>query len=255
MENYDSCDDLDICDEGTIAPTYPSIPLMMNRRKKINFHCYKCERRFQAYPSTRCCPRCEDEFIEEISDDRNEESKEESKGFPDPFEFNNRITFNGNGFISTIIRNDSGPDSPEADRFRLIRFPLQSDMEFFPNRRRENRSIFANGSGLGPRSRPSFRQIDNIFERLLRNIMMDSPNRQKPATKDAIDNLKTIDINNNDAINQSIEEKEAPNCCICTDDIESKANILPCKHLFHPDCIKKWLKIHHACPICRSNID
>ena len=41
-------------------------------------------------------------------------------------------------------------------------------------------------------------------------------------------------------------------CPICLDkdsDFE-----LECKHRFHKDCIKEWLKIKHSCPLCRSTV-
>ena len=28
--------------------------------------------------------------------------------------------------------------------------------------------------------------------------------------------------------------------------------ILKCRHDFHTDCIKKWLQVKNACPVCKS---
>lgn len=49
------------------------------------------------------------------------------------------------------------------------------------------------------------------------------------------------------------------NCCICYNDYNennetNKAVQLKCNHIFHDECIKKWLKNSGTCPICRSNI-
>ncbi|XP_048129704.1 E3 ubiquitin-protein ligase At1g63170 [Rhodamnia argentea] len=45
-------------------------------------------------------------------------------------------------------------------------------------------------------------------------------------------------------------------CCIClsryADNDELKE--LPCHHVFHVDCIDKWLKINASCPLCKSEI-
>jgi len=47
------------------------------------------------------------------------------------------------------------------------------------------------------------------------------------------------------------------NCCICYNDYNDSENIavkLKCNHIFHDNCIKKWLKNSGTCPICRANI-
>ena len=31
-----------------------------------------------------------------------------------------------------------------------------------------------------------------------------------------------------------------------------KAILLPCEHLFHQKCIKKWFKRNPSCPLCRN---
>lgn len=40
-------------------------------------------------------------------------------------------------------------------------------------------------------------------------------------------------------------------CAICLDSIYPAKYKLPCKHLFHVKCIKKWLKHSQSCPVCR----
>lgn len=45
-------------------------------------------------------------------------------------------------------------------------------------------------------------------------------------------------------------------CCIClnkyVDDDELRE--LPCSHVFHVDCVDKWLKINASCPLCKSEL-
>jgi len=45
-------------------------------------------------------------------------------------------------------------------------------------------------------------------------------------------------------------------CSICNEetDPKGKAVQLPCKHIFHPACIRKWLQIKQFCPNCRVAI-
>ena len=42
-------------------------------------------------------------------------------------------------------------------------------------------------------------------------------------------------------------------CSICLDDFESGHPLLqlPCRHLFHPSCIKAWFRGHNFCPLCK----
>ncbi|KAK8481439.1 hypothetical protein V6N11_024962 [Hibiscus sabdariffa] len=42
-------------------------------------------------------------------------------------------------------------------------------------------------------------------------------------------------------------------CVICLNELEVgfEAARMPCSHDFHDDCIKKWLRQSHYCPICR----
>ncbi|XVE85908.1 hypothetical protein DITRI_Ditri17bG0129300 [Diplodiscus trichospermus] len=42
-------------------------------------------------------------------------------------------------------------------------------------------------------------------------------------------------------------------CAICLEElkVESYASQMPCSHMFHSNCIEKWLKKKNNCPICR----
>ncbi|XWS19676.1 hypothetical protein CRYUN_Cryun31cG0036000 [Craigia yunnanensis] len=50
-------------------------------------------------------------------------------------------------------------------------------------------------------------------------------------------------------------DDEPTECSVCLGTIteESTVRLLPnCKHMFHVDCIDKWLGSHTTCPICRT---
>jgi hypothetical protein len=49
---------------------------------------------------------------------------------------------------------------------------------------------------------------------------------------------------------------EYPTCSICLMDINDGQNtiLLPCGHMFHSDCVTKWLEIHNTCPLCRFEL-
>ncbi len=49
-------------------------------------------------------------------------------------------------------------------------------------------------------------------------------------------------------------------CAICLEDIQilnnySESKTLRCKHIFHKECIEKWISdFHWVCPLCRTGI-
>lgn len=45
-------------------------------------------------------------------------------------------------------------------------------------------------------------------------------------------------------------------CVICLDDIEvgHRVRILPCRHLYHSQCIRMWLRRKNACPCCSEKV-
>ena len=53
---------------------------------------------------------------------------------------------------------------------------------------------------------------------------------------------------------QNIKETE---CEICYDNIDTLSNVLdiPCKHVYHVECISKWAKqYNNSCPKCRIEL-
>ncbi|MBA0727589.1 hypothetical protein Golax_000562 [Gossypium laxum] len=49
-----------------------------------------------------------------------------------------------------------------------------------------------------------------------------------------------------------IEVGDEADCMICLEELEVgfDAFRMPCSHTFHGDCIEKWLRHGHCCPIC-----
>ncbi|POO00303.1 43kDa postsynaptic protein [Trema orientale] len=45
----------------------------------------------------------------------------------------------------------------------------------------------------------------------------------------------------------------ADDCMICLEKV-LLGSLLPCSHMFHTDCLFKWLGRSHSCPVCRSEL-
>ncbi|KAK9149338.1 hypothetical protein Scep_008095 [Stephania cephalantha] len=48
-------------------------------------------------------------------------------------------------------------------------------------------------------------------------------------------------------------------CIVCMEDIKNdeegkEGKLMPCRHVYHANCISTWLSLHDTCPLCRSPI-
>jgi len=87
------------------------------------------------------------------------------------------------------------------------------------------------------------------LDQLLQEIFRGMPEHEgaPPATEESLSKLKEFEYT---------AGKESDLCAICHDDFAEKQKVsqLPCDHMYHKDCVTKWLKMHNICPMCRSPI-
>jgi hypothetical protein len=74
---------------------------------------------------------------------------------------------------------------------------------------------------------------------------------KNPLDPTILKKLKVVEINDKNQIS-----KIEYDCVICQKGYELKDKYikLPCKHIYHENCIKTWLKKKNVCPICKQNI-
>lgn len=112
-----------------------------------------------------------------------------------------------------------------------------------------------NGTGTEPR-RLQGNVGDYFFgpglEQLIQQLAENDPNRYgtPPASKSAVEKLPSINISKEHL------GTDAAQCAVCKDEFELYTEVkqMPCKHLYHPDCILPWLAQHNTCPVCRYEL-
>ncbi|KAK6928632.1 Zinc finger, RING-type [Dillenia turbinata] len=74
------------------------------------------------------------------------------------------------------------------------------------------------------------------------------------ASEAAVQALPTIKISA--FLLQSSDDDPIIFCPVCKDpfSLDSEAKELPCKHIYHPDCILPWLAHRNSCPVCRFRL-
>ncbi|XP_028973316.1 RING finger protein 150 [Esox lucius] len=72
------------------------------------------------------------------------------------------------------------------------------------------------------------------------------------AAKKAISKLQVRTVRRGDQETDS----DFDNCAVCIEGYKPNdtVRILPCRHLFHKNCVDPWLLDHRTCPMCKMNI-
>uniref|UniRef100_A0A1D1YA04 RING-type E3 ubiquitin transferase n=1 Tax=Anthurium amnicola TaxID=1678845 RepID=A0A1D1YA04_9ARAE len=72
---------------------------------------------------------------------------------------------------------------------------------------------------------------------------------QPPASKAAVESMPSIEISEG---HLSLDI----HCAVCKEPflLGTEAREMPCKHIYHQDCILPWLSLRSSCPICRHEM-
>ncbi|KAG9451068.1 hypothetical protein H6P81_011033 [Aristolochia fimbriata] len=196
------------------------------------YWCYQCQRtvRISVPASDLFCPRCFGQFIVELH-------------FPRPRYLLDLSSIDASPrdrlleALSLMLRPPPPPISDDTPRVRPANEP-RSWIIFrpappSPPGRADPGNYFA-GPGL-----------DELIEEITQNDRPGPP----PAAAAAIDSMATVKIT-------TTHLADASNCPVCKEDFEvgEEAREMPCKHVYHSDCIVPWLRMHNSCPVCRLEL-
>ena len=104
--------------------------------------------------------------------------------------------------------------------------------------------------------------ISNFINPLTRIVFINNMQNQHqgnpPAAQTAIDKLKHFKMEKKycKKDDKDPNKLEFPECSICLMEVKEGDDtiLLPCGHMFHDNCVTKWLKIHNTCPLCRFEL-
>ncbi|KAI3757946.1 hypothetical protein L6452_05490 [Arctium lappa] len=223
-----------------------------------SYWCYSCNRfiRVMNHPqdSSLICPDCNGGFIEEI-DGSQMLPESVRRRFPAAAMYMSGNEQNPNP-ATPILRRARGERSP-FNPVIVLRGPT-STPQASDETGRGFELYYDDGSGSGLRPLPASMSeflLGSGFNRFLDQLSQIEVNgleridNNPPASKAAIESMPTIEIQENHV---SVES----HCAVCKEpfDLGTEAKEMPCKHLYHSDCILPWLALRNSCPVCRYEL-
>ncbi|XP_061367771.1 E3 ubiquitin-protein ligase RING1-like [Gastrolobium bilobum] len=211
------------------------------------YFCYQCNRTVTFTPSSDLvvCPDCNGGFIMEVENPI--PNNPHSLSFT--YEF-------GSDDLPTLFGGRSSPFG-DADAFNPLVF-LQNYIQTLRAGGANVQFVIDNsGDPSGTFRLPTNLNLGDYFfgpglEQLIQHLAENDPNRYgtPPASKSAIEGLPNI------SITEELLASDSSQCAVCKDTFELRelAKQMPCKHIYHSDCILPWLELHNSCPVCRHEL-
>lgn len=227
-----------------------------------SYWCYSCTRFVSVWADqgtttvgSVACPHCDGGFIEEINDSSSAATELTIPASTEVRSINNnrrsvirrRRSGRRPSFNPVIVLQGGAGEREEGEEGDAARD--RRAFEFY----------YDDGSGSGLRPLPD--SVSEIlmgsgFERLLEQLSQIEASGNgigrsgnPPASKSAIESLPRVEISD-------CHTKAEANCAVCTEVFEAgiEGREMPCKHIFHGDCIVPWLSIRNSCPVCRFEL-
>lgn len=88
-------------------------------------------------------------------------------------------------------------------------------------------------------------ELDRVITELMEQHQGNAP---PPAPKEVLEKLPKVKVEEQRVI-------DGEDCAVCKDELIIGEEVvqLPCKHVYHELCVKKWLEVHDTCPVCRRS--
>ncbi|KAF8378916.1 hypothetical protein HHK36_030265 [Tetracentron sinense] len=208
------------------------------------YFCHQCDRQVSIIPSPTsdlACPNCCGGFLEE-----NENPNPFFSGFSS-FSDGFPLVFSSSSTVSlqqpSTFQDSDAAFNPALFLQNYLQTLLSADganIQFVIENNSTNLNLNLGDHFIGP---------GLGLEQLIQQLAENDPNRHgtPPASKSAVEALPTINIS---------DQLLTSECAVCKDTFQlgTAAKQMPCKHIYHSDCILPWLELHNSCPVCRYEL-
>lgn len=234
------------------------------------YWCHRCSRfvRVRTHLGSQIsCPDCDGGFLEQIDDGtptRSSLSDSRRRRFPAAAMYMIGSGRNSNLISSPVLRRSrrSGGDRPHFNPVILLRGPNDGGLAEAAigdgnNNNNGFELYYDDGAGTGLRPLPATMSeflLGTGFDRLLEQLSQIEVNGlarvdHPPASKAAIESMPIVEIDSTHIGTES-------HCAVCKEAFELGTEVreMPCKHIYHSDCILPWLSLRNSCPVCRHEL-
>jgi len=102
----------------------------------------------------------------------------------------------------------------------------------------------------------NFHDDDATLNRILAQSLNEVKHHDKPVKKSFLDKLKAFNLKEKNCKKNEKGILELPTCSVCCTQMKigDKTLLIPCGHMYHPNCVKPWFEKNNTCPICRHEL-
>ncbi|KAF3917430.1 hypothetical protein ABW21_db0207217 [Orbilia brochopaga] len=160
-----------------------------------------------------------------------------------------------NGEVRTVRTSSPMPhprmqgEQATLDLADILMNIIGSQQQQHPNEQ-DGMPGFLRAFGLGHGQSGDYAWSQQDMDRILSQLMeQHQGNAPPPASEESIRSLPKVKVT-------QAEVDEGTECVVCQDEFKVQEEVvkLPCRHIYHDECVTRWLETHDACPICRTPI-